>query len=159
MLLSGVDDDVVEAAVRAMDEAVQAAEQADGTDHEELLRVPLEALRVLLAAQCANVAESLMDDSRQHRRNANTALAWAQQALAYGEDSEDSDRATFCAAWALDELEYWRAAADVFQQLTSHVKYGAAANLRKRNEKLEKLQATLSELEDGGNHPTKLRPR
>jgi hypothetical protein len=132
-----------------MGEALQQAAEERGTTFEALLGDlrDHEPLCAVLAAECANVASAMLSG----RRNARTALAWAQQALSFCDEgpSPSRDHATVCAARALGDLGHWRAAANEFGQLTGSSKHGEEAA-----RKLEQLQETLSKLEEGGLHPT-----
>ena len=143
-----------EAAKRKMGEALRQVAEQRGATLEALLgdlaRREPEPLRALLAAECANVAAAMLSEA-SHRRNARTALAWAQQALGFCDDgaSPSHDCATLYAARALSDLGHWRAAANEFEQLTGSSDHGEEAT-----RKLEQLQETLSKLEEGGIHPT-----
>ena len=100
------------------------------------------ALRDSLARQCATVANAVLEEGTR-AGNAKMALAWAQQALDYG---ESTGLAEMCKAKALEALGHWKAAAESFRTLRG--------NNRVAREKERTLKAMIKNLEEGGPHPT-----
>ena len=131
----------MEAAIsRTMDILQQIDNPIDLLD-DNLSQGPI-ALRDSLARQCATVANAVLEEGTR-AGNAKMALAWAQQALDYG---ESTGLAEMCKAKALEALGHWNAAAESFRTLRG--------NNRVAREKERTLKKKIKKLEEGGPHPT-----